>query len=202
MGNAEPRDIRLTITQAAPLWRDLSPNMRAKLHQWMARGLFIPAEYHEPRTRRACVLDMSDLVTVAVMHWLFQSGVGFADLAFACRQPGFHTDPTVQRCLLQGPGRFLPALLREHDFRLFVHAFPRIAGVQYTIGSADKPKALIEFPSIPQPGYHHAVHFVPAALWEDHLAEQRVNFRPVPRIVIDCFGIYEDTLRRVRSEGL
>jgi len=200
----------LTIAETARLWDDLSPNLTAKIHQWLARKIFLPECYEAPRKRKACRLSPSDVVTVALLHWCFHVGTQFGHLL----QGGFEEssvlsdeDRAYGRRKLKEPMidgdaflaqsfRGVQLCLEHHDFYLYLHLFPCTTR-DISIGPPNKRVAIINFPQWKPGTVYYRQFLVPTAKLRDHLKLYEPDFKLVPSTLIDVRAIFEEYERRL-----
>ncbi|MGO9118336.1 MAG: hypothetical protein ACLQPD_12115 [Desulfomonilaceae bacterium] len=191
-----------TIEETARIWKDLSPNMKAKIHQWMSRKLFKPELYNPPRTKRPCLLGIADEVAIPILHWLFFIGVRYGNV-FKGSWPGEYDwklswgknvtgDSSYKLPLYER--RPLQAFLELNEFDVVVHTWPCFA-VRSSWGmpkpALQEPKMLLE----------HTVHLVRREDLDSHLEKFRAEYADKPSTMIDAKAIHEETLRRIKRLG-
>ncbi len=79
---------RLTVKEAGQAWFDLGVDTKAVIQTWMRRTkrrdkeagpIFTPVDLAKPSDSRGSRLDLADVVTVGLIHWLLRHGGRYSD---------------------------------------------------------------------------------------------------------------------------
>lgn len=133
-------ELLLTIRQAV---KHVFPQINdATIHSWMAKGVFHPYIYVPPPTGpgRGCQLNMSDLVTIGVIHSLLKFGLKFNDLTDSVldfidpvRKGQLTSFADIAKSMVTAhkSGRRIQAFLQKYEYKVWVAWSPIIFGSIY-----------------------------------------------------------------------
>jgi hypothetical protein len=182
-----------TIAEIANIWADLSPNVKAKIHQWMARNVFKPEIYAAPRTKRHCLCSTADAVTVAILHWLFFVGVRYETAGMmAFYQEDRDPVEMALKLISRQWGRAIQHFLEDFAFQAHVVAYPIRADKWSPLrGKEGQEVASVKLPAEYHGKPFHAIHLIQTCNLEKAMARFAADYETVPLVTINAGGLYK-----------